>query len=115
MREYYVGDSFVGMNHKELFEEGELEALIKRAGIEGFMPSLVKELKEEVIGIKNQKYDGYEFGREKGGGVDEVNFYFLIKKSQYDNAMNQIKYWSIAKGVDHLIRLDVRDAQKVAI
>jgi hypothetical protein len=113
MKEYYVGDSFVGIVDKKYFEPEELSDLIQRAGIEGFMPELVSELRS-VIGVtgKDRKlYDGYEFGREIEKGIDEVIFYFLIKKENYEKIMRDIKYWSIAKNLDHLIYFDVKNIQ----
>jgi hypothetical protein len=112
MFEYYVGDIFLGITNKHIFYEGELSELCQRAGMDGFMPDLVRELKEDVIGKSNQKYDGYEFGRNTDGGkIDEVNFYFLIKKENYEKIMSDIKYWSIAKSLDHLIYFDVKNIQ----
>lgn len=112
MKEYYVGDIFLGITNKYIFDEGELSELCQRAGMNGFMPDLVRELKEDVIGVGNTKYDGYEFGRNADGGkIDEVNFYFLIKKQKYEEVMSKIKYWSIAKGLDHLIYFDVKNIQ----
>src|SRR3990172_4746512 len=92
MSEYYVGDAFLGIVNKRSFDEGELSGIIQIAGMDGFMPKLVLELKE-VIGIKEgdkKMYDGYEFGRDKGKGIDEVNFYFLIKKDNYEKIMKDI-------------------------
>jgi hypothetical protein len=112
MLEYYVGDVFLGIADKCIFDEGELSELCQVAGMNGFMPELVRELKEDVIGVGNTKYDGYEFGRNTDGGrIDEVNFYFLIRKSDYERIMSKIKFWSIAKSFDHLIYFDVKTVQ----
>lgn len=112
MQEYYVGNDFVGMDCiKNSFDEERLFGLMQVAGMDGFMPELVRELSESVIGTDNLIYDGYDFGREEGNGIDEVNFYFMIKKSEYAKIMDKIKYWSIAKGFDHLIRMDVKRFQ----
>ncbi len=112
MSEYYVGDIFLGISDKNIFDDGELSELCQKAGMDGFMPELVRELKEDVIGVGNSKYDGYEFGRNKDGGrIDEVNFYFLIRKSDYERIMSKIKFWSIAKSFDHLIYFDIKSIQ----
>ena len=113
MQEYYVGNDFIGLINKKNFDERELSELIHRAGVNGFMPKLVSELKE-IIGIKGKDiklYDGYEFGGSNDKGIDEVSFYFLIKRDNYDKVMKDIKYWSIAKGLDHLIYFDVKNIQ----
>ena len=111
MQEYYVGNTFVGMENKDFFVEGELSGMMQVGGMDGFMPELVKEIANDVIGVNNQIYDGYDFSREEGRGIDMVNFYFLIKKSEYSKAMENINGWSILKGLDHLIRLDVKQIQ----
>ena len=115
MQEYYVGNNFVGIDDKKDFGEEELLGRSQLAGIDGFMPELVKELTDNVIGADNQIYDGYDFGRDEGRGIDEVSFYFMIKKSEYNKIMDKIKYWSIAKSFDHLILLDVRDIQYATV
>ena len=113
MKEYYVGDTFIGIADRNCFEPEELSDLIDRAGIDGFMPELVSELKSIIgITVKNRKlYDGYEFGHQRDKEIDEVTFYFLIKKSNYKEIMSKIKYWSIAKSLDHLIYFDVKNIQ----
>lgn len=113
MREYYVGNTFIGMESREFFSEGELSGLMQVGGMNGFMPELVRELSEDVIGIGSFIYDGYDFSRKEGFGIDEVNFYFLIQKSEYDRIIRKIKFWSEAKDFDHLIRLDVKEIQYV--
>lgn len=107
MSYYYVGDYFLDLDINEELKSGQLHERIESAGIDGFMPKLVEELKS-VIGEGNYKYDGYEFGE------DEVNFYLLIKKSEYIEAMEKIKYWVIIADYEKIVSYDVKKVQSFA-
>lgn len=113
MSEYYIGDAFIGIDSRKNIDSEELSGLAQMAGIDGFMPELVRELSDSVIGADNLIYDGYDFSREEGYGIDGVSFYFMINKKNYEAIMSKIKYWSIAKGFDHLIHFDVKIIQYV--
>jgi hypothetical protein len=107
MSEYYVGENFLDLNINEELKSGSLHARVERAGIDGFMPKLVDELKW-IIGEGNHRYGGYEFGK------DEICFYFMIRKDEYNQIMNKIKYWAIVKDFDEMISYHLKKVQQVA-
>jgi hypothetical protein len=104
MSEYYVGEHFIGVKIDEELKSGKLSDRAEKADVRGFMPKLVEELKW-VIGEGKYKYDGYALGE------NEISFYFLIKKSEYNQIMNKIKYWAITKDFDAIISYDVKKVQ----
>lgn len=104
MSDYYVGEHFLNADIKKELSAGVLSARVESAGKDGFMPKLVEELKW-IIGDGNYRYDGYAFGE------NEINFYFLIRKAEYDQIMNKIKYWAIIKDFDDKMSYDLKKAQ----
>lgn len=98
LEHYNAGNHFKDLDIEEERKRGALATRIKSAGVNGFMPTLVKEL-TEVIGAKNQKYDGYEFGK------NEINFYFLLKKKEYHSIIEKIKEWRVKKDFKKIMQI----------
>jgi len=108
MAEYFVGDCFLDLNIQEEMLTGTLRERAERAGVDGFMPKLVEELKW-IIGEGNYRFDGYAFG------LNEINFYFLIRKAEYNQIMNKIKYWAITKDFYEIISYDLKKVKSPAV
>lgn len=89
----FIGDEFIGMDPVE--ETRNLNAFerVVAAGPDGFMPNLVRELKN-IFGEENYIYDGYEIGEEDFG------LYFFIKAELYESLLKKVKLWSKAVDVD---------------
>jgi hypothetical protein len=98
----FLGNEFIGMDQQnegqDIFRSYER---VVEAGPEGFMPELVKELKD-IFGEGNYKYDGYEIGEDETS-VFEFNLYFLIKEKLYKLLLKKVEKWSEYHGFRELI------------
>ena len=96
LKQVYPGDYFVGYNHDEELQYLKPVERIVDAGIDGFTPHLVTELKS-IIGHGYYHYDGYELGH------DEFSHYFFIAKEVYTQSLEKVKQWAEFKEISHLM------------
>ena len=92
----FLGNEFLGMDQVGEMRDLRMFDRVVDAGPEGFMPDLVKELKN-IFGEGNYKYDGYEIGEE------DFSLYFFIRESVYNSLLKNVGLWSEFHGFRDLI------------
>jgi hypothetical protein len=97
MQSCFAGVDFIGVDTKNYCD---VVQRVQEAGVDGFMPSLVKEI-EEILGDGNYIYNGYSLG------VDQFNFIFFIKIDKYVSKMKVLKDWLVYKEWNSLSNIPI--------
>lgn len=102
---FYKGDSFIGMQPN--VSANELNHRVMASGREGFMPELVSRMKE-TIHIDNCHFYGFHIHPMQHTFL----LFFYIKKSAYEESMQQLEKMFVHEGIGDLVKFELHTEPK---